>query len=105
MRYISDIIDTNGEIISFQKAKQMFNISGSFHDYMGLIRSLPDSFKSASNKVRAEYPVIHPQVEIVLQKEKGAKYLYDIMMVKKNKITEKSMGEELGATVRGNKLG
>ena len=85
MRYISDIIDTCGKIISFEKAKQVYNINGSFLDYMGLIRSLPDSLKSASNKVRAEYPVIHPQLEIVLQKEKGAKYLYDIMLVKKTR--------------------
>ena len=84
MKYISDIIDVRGEIISFQEAKQMFGITGSFLDYVGLIRSLPDSLRSATKKVRAEYPIIHPQVEVVLRKEKGAKYLYDIMLSKKN---------------------
>ena len=85
MRYISDIMDTSGEIISFQKAKQIYNISGCFLDYMGLIRSLPNSLKSSLTKVRAEYPIMHPQIERVLQKEKGAKYLYDIMLAKKTK--------------------
>ena len=83
MKYISDIIDDRGEIISFQEAKQMFGITGSFLDYVGLIRSLPDSLRSATKKARAEYPIIHPQVEIVLRKENVAKYLYDIMLSKK----------------------
>ena len=85
MKYISDIIDDRGEIISFQDAKQVLGITGSFLDYVGLIRSLPDSLRSATKKARAEYPIIHPQVEIVLRKEKGAKYLYDIMLSKKTK--------------------
>ena len=76
MRYISDVIDTQGQIISFEYAKESFNISGSFLDYIGLINSLPRRWISLPNKKRAEYPVIHPQVECLLSKEKGAKYLY-----------------------------
>ena len=85
MKYVSDIVDDRGEMLSFQEAKQKFGIRGSFLDFVGLTRSLPDSFRSATKKVRAEYPIIHPQIEIVLRKEKGAKYLYDIMINKKTK--------------------
>ena len=78
--YISDIIDEHGQIMSFEQAKQIYEIRGSYLDYIGLVRSLPVKWMSLPRKTRAEYPIIHPQVEFVLSKEKGAKYLYDIIL-------------------------
>ena len=76
MQYISDVVDTHGQIISFEHAKESYIISGSFLDYIGLINSLPRWWISLPSKKKAEYPVIHPQVECLLSKEKGVKYLY-----------------------------
>ena len=100
MKYISDIIDSRGEILSFQEAKQSFGITGSFLDYVGLTRSLPDSLRSGTKKARAEYPIMHPQIETDLRKEKGAKYLYDIMLSKQTK-SLKNTWEKMWETMYG----
>ena len=83
--YLSDIVDDEGQILSFQNVKQIYQIGGSYLDYTGLVRSLPREWKSVPRKVRADYPIIHPQVEFVLSKEKGAKYLYDVILHMKTK--------------------
>ena len=53
------------------------------YNYMGLIRSLVDSLKSALSKMPTNNLAIHLQIEIVLQKEKGAKHICDVTLVKK----------------------
>ena len=88
--YISDIIDVEGQILTFQQLKQIFEIRGSYLDYLGLIRSLPHDWKSMTGKCRAMYHIIHPQVELMLSKEKGAKYLYDIILKEKTKTLKNS---------------
>ena len=103
--YISDIIDVEGQILTFQQLKQSFEIRGSYLDYLGLIRSLPHDWKSMTGKCRAMYPIIHPQVELMLSKEKGAKYLYDIILKEKNQNIEKLLGAVLGEQIWRNKLG
>ena len=50
---------------------------------MGLVRSLPSRFISLPNKKIAKYQVIHPQVELALSKERGATYLYNLILAKK----------------------
>ena len=81
--YLSDIVNEVGEILSFQQLKQTYQICGSYLDYAGLIKSLPQKWKSLQRKKRAEYPVIHPQVQVVLGQEKGAKYLYNVILQNK----------------------
>ena len=74
-----------GDILTFQQAKQTYQLCGSYLDYVGLIGSLSREWKSLPKKVRAEYPVIHPQVQFVLSKENGAKYLYNVILQNKTK--------------------
>ena len=83
LRYISDILYDEGKILTSQQVKQIYHIGGSYLDYMGLINSLPREWKSIPMKNRAEYPTIHPQVAFVMSKEKGAKYLYNVLLRKK----------------------
>ena len=76
VRYLSDIIAEDGHLLSFQQIKEMYQLRGSYLDYTGIIRSLPSEWKALPRKIRSSYPIIHPQVEYVLSKEKGAKYLH-----------------------------
>ena len=94
LRYISDIIDESGQIQSFQQIKQKYLMAGSYLDYMGLIASLPYEWKSLQKKNRAEYPIIHPQVQLVLSKKRGAKYLYSIILHEKIKTVKNSWERE-----------
>ena len=82
IRYLSDVLDDDGNMLSFEQFKKVYQIKGSYLDYIGLIRSLPDEWKSLTGKTRATYPIIHPQLEFVLSRENGAKYMYDIILSK-----------------------
>ena len=64
----------HGRILTFEQFKQMYEINGSYSDYIGLILSLPKKWLSSPDKRRAEYPVIHQQIELVLSKERGANH-------------------------------
>ena len=83
LRYLNDIVDDGGQIITFQQAKQQYMLRGSYLDYIGLIGSLSREWKALPRRTKVEYPIIHPQVQLVLSREKGAKYLYNIMLEKK----------------------
>ena len=83
--YLSDVVNEMGDILTFQQTKQTYQLCGSYLDYVGLIGSLSREWKFLPKKVRAEYPVIHPQVQVVLSKENGAKYLYNVILQNKTK--------------------
>ena len=102
MQYISDVVDTHGQIISFEHAKESYNISGSFLDYIGLINSLPRRWMSLSSKKTAEYPVIQPQVECLLSKVKDAKYLYVRILQDRASNIKNFVGAKMGRTARPN---
>lgn len=85
LRYISDLINDEGQFLSFQQLKFLFQVSGSYLDYIGIMSSLPYEWKTLSRKTRAAFPVIHPQIEIILSKERGAKHLYDVLLGSKIK--------------------
>ena len=91
--------------MSFQRAKQTYQISGSYLDYVGLIRSLPQEWKTLTRKIRAEYPIIHPQVQVVLNQEKGVKY-YNIILQSKTRNCGKYeyMGVKMRDEIWRNKL-
>ena len=83
LRYLSDLIDHEGQLLTFQQVKNLYQVGGSYLDYIGIIRSLPCEWKFLPRKTRAVFPIIHPQVEFVLRKERGAKYIYDVILEKR----------------------
>ena len=83
LRYISDLLNVQGQVQSFEQIKTVFGIPGSYLDYMGLIKSIPSEWRTKTFKNKAEYPIIHPQVEVMICKQRGAKYLNNILLQKK----------------------
>ena len=78
----------HGRILTFEQFKQIYGINGSYSDCMGLIRSLPKEWLSSPDKRRAEYPVTHPQIELVLSRERGANHLYRLILANKTNAVE-----------------
>ena len=79
----------HGCILTFEQFKQIYGINGLFRLH-GYIRSLPKKWLSSPDKRRAEYPVIHQQIELVLSKERGANHLYRLILANKTKAVKNS---------------
>ena len=85
MVYINDLLKENGEILSFEEAKSMYDFNGAIHDYIGLVQSLPFEWRNRQRKVKEANPIIHPNILNILSHKQGNKYIYNTLLYNKHK--------------------
>ena len=79
-KVLSDLFDTNGNIYSYQRFCQKYNVNINFMDHMSLVNSIPRHWKNKiqeemqmNNIVTDNYP---DYVHVMLEKEKTCNYIY-----------------------------
>ena len=85
MVYINDLLKENGEILSFEEAKSMYDFNGTILDYIGLVQSLPIEWRNRQRKVKEANPIIHPNILNILSHKQGNKYIYNTLLYNKHK--------------------
>lgn len=86
IRQISDLIDEQGNIYSFDVLKDIFNLRGTFLDFQLLIRKIPNEWKTLLNDnkivcVLNRYNVnCNVYVQQLIKEKKGCRRFYDIMI-------------------------
>ena len=100
--YINDLVKDNGELLSFEEAKNVYGYDGTMLDYLGLAQSLPIEWKSRQRVNKDMNPIIHPNIQSILNHKQGNKYIYNILLCHKyndSKNTwESAWEQELGQT-------
>lgn len=86
LRQISDLIDEQGNIYSFDVLKGMYNLRGTFLDFQALIRKIPNDWKIKlnDNKIVSNinrYNVnCNLYVQQLIKDRRGCRRLYDLMV-------------------------
>ena len=75
IRFLNDLLDVDGNIMTFDRAKQIYDISGLAFDYSTLILSLPRHWR-VENKVKLIGPLIEPLLLSVVSQKQGVKHIY-----------------------------
>ena len=82
---MSDLLRPDGEIMSFEELKMSFKIKGTNLDYLGLVRSLPGEWKRRNAKQKPNYPIIHPNIQAILENRQGNSHIYRILLRRKSR--------------------
>ena len=77
VRILDDLLNSDGELLSYIQFKTKFRVQATYLDYLGLMKSLPKNWRTQPNKNKQQRPVIHPYVSFVLQEKRGAKRFYN----------------------------
>lgn len=78
---LNDLLDADGNIMSFEEMKNQYGIEGMQFDYDCLVNSLPRTWRSA-NKTKQIGPLIDPCLGFILSKSQGSKHIYWMLMKK-----------------------
>ncbi|MCG7892737.1 MAG: reverse transcriptase domain-containing protein, partial [Candidatus Thiodiazotropha endolucinida] len=85
VRFISDLIDQNGNIYQFQAFKVIYGVRGTFLDYQALIAKIPNRWKTTINENKP-YCIINAfntpsslYFQKVIKDKKGCRSFYDAM--------------------------
>ena len=84
MRTLNDLLNERGEILSFNEAREKFDIPGTFLDYAGLVNSLPEQWRRQERR-KLPLPVIHPMISFLLDKNTRSKTFYNLLLQDKLK--------------------
>ena len=82
LRTLTDVIDENGQLYTFEKLKLIYEITGTFIEYNAFVKSLPRMWKeSLKNQVIKKCPLpIQPKwVAFLLKYKKGCRHTYNLM--------------------------
>lgn len=77
---INDLLDSNGEILTFNEFQRKFNLRTNFLQFEGFIRSIKDyifSFRFAHFLYRQNDPLRPYSALCILKYKKGCRYIYD----------------------------
>ena len=83
--YINDLLKENGEILSFEEAKNKYEFNGTMLDYIGLVQSLPIEWRNKQRKIKEANPIIHPNILNIISHKQGNKYIYNTLLHNKHK--------------------
>ena len=96
--HINDIINTDGEFMSYNEFKEIYNVKTHFLEYAGLLSATKvfcNSFNFPEEKIKNQTP-IHPHIiKILSEKDKGCKHIYDRLMVSSESINFDKWKQEL----------
>lgn len=81
VKYLNDLVDDTGNLLSFIQFKEKFNITVSFIEYYGLISLIPAEWKSIiSRQGRKLYnPIDNSLIKRIKADKKPSKYFYNLM--------------------------
>ena len=101
---VSDLLDENGNILSFNDLKERYNLNICFTTYMGIRRALFTAYPTLKNGVIhiKEIPYIPNFVRLLTRDKKGSRTLYDLLVQKQKKI--RKIQTEMGARIRFNEF-
>ena len=85
MVYINDLLKENGEIMSFEEAKNWYDFNGTKLDYLGLVQSLPIEWRNRQRKIKESNPIIHPNILNIMSHKQVSKYIYNVLLYNKYK--------------------
>ena len=79
--HILDLIDNNGQFLSFEEFTNRFGINSNFLSYQGIIQSLKKLKDSCADKrtTNLQRPIIPVLINILLKDEKGCQSIYKIL--------------------------
>ena len=86
IRYVSDLIDENGNLYEFVTLKNRYGLKGTFLDYQSVLRKIPKSWMILlnNNKIISFNSRFNVKCSIYVQQlikdKKGCRLLYDIMI-------------------------
>ena len=80
--YINDLLKDNGELLSFEEAKIIYNLNGTSLDYLGLLQSLPIEWRNEQSRGKEVNPIKHPNVQSILIHKQGNKSIYQVLLRK-----------------------
>ena len=72
--YINDLLKGNGEILSFEEAKNKYEFNGTMLDYIGLVQSPPIEWRNKQRKIKEANPIIHPNILNIISHKQGNMY-------------------------------
>ena len=82
--FINDIIDTDGEFMSYDRLKAKYNVKTHFLEYAGLLSATKNyckSFNFSNENIKIQTP-IHPYlIKILNENKQGCKHIYNRLMV------------------------
>ena len=81
IRSINDIVDHNGNILSFENLKITYGIAGTFIEYSALINSIPRNWKNYLTDniiVKNSYPQQPVWIAYLLKFKKGCSHIYKV---------------------------
>lgn len=81
----NDLLDINGEIITFNTFRTNFSVNTNVLQFEGLIRSIKDyifSFSFEPLLYRQDYPIRPYSLSCILRNQKGCRNIYDNFLVK-----------------------
>ena len=84
IHYLNDLLNADGNIMSFEEMKIQYGIEGVQFDYDCLVNSLPRTWKAA-NKTKLMGPLIDPCLSFIVSKSLGSKHIYWKLMQKQIK--------------------
>ena len=101
LRQISDLIDEQGNIYSFDVLKDMYNLRGTFLDFRALVRRIPNDWKIKlnDNKIVSSinrYNVnCNLYVQLLIKDRRGCRRFYDLMVDANEMILNKKWDREI----------
>ena len=102
IKFVSDIIDDEGNLYNFEALKAKYNLRGTILDFRAFTRRLPKLWKKLSNDNRitcmlTKYDVrCNVYFQVLLRDKKGCRRLYDVMIPTKLVQSSTKWEQEIG---------
>ena len=83
--FVYDVLNTDGQFLSFNEFEDRFNINICFVTYMGIINAIKKAFPSIRNVIHDDnnihiLPIIPSYIRYLFRDKKGSRTLYDIFI-------------------------
>ena len=102
IKFVSDIIDDEGNLYNFEALKAKYNLRGTILDFRAFIRRLPELWKNLINDNRitcmlTKFDVrCNVYLQVLLRDKKGCRRLYDVMVPTKLMQSSTKWEQEIG---------
>ena len=86
LKWVKNILNENGEILSFQEVKQKFRLDGHFLTYAKLLEIIPKQWKRIINTALKPLNLDTPGnnwIQIIVSQDRLCKYFYDVLVANK----------------------
>lgn len=85
---VNDILDEQGNLLTFENLRSRYNIRGNRLDYLLLLQSIKPAVRQEFQRGALPTPIIHPIISFALSKPKGTGHWYQLLLSSEEQVTK-----------------